>query len=125
MVYFRLISTFFDLALILPLLFITKGNSGLFRTAWFIESALSELVVTFVIRTRFSFFKSALSKWLLITSVVSGIAAITATYTVFGNKFFDFVEMPAPVLALIVGILVAYFITPEIAKRFIYRGFQI
>jgi magnesium-transporting ATPase (P-type) len=86
---------------------------------------LSELVVTFVIRIRFSLFKSAPSKWLLITSVVSGIAAITVTYTVFVNKFFDFVEMPAPVLALIVGILVAYFITAEIAKRFIYRGFQI
>ena len=125
MVYFGLISTFFDLALILPLLFIIKASSELFRTAWFLESALSELVVTFAIRTRFSFFKSAPSKWLLITSVVSGIAAVTVTFTAFGNKFFEFVKMPAPVLALIAGILVAYFITAEIAKRFIYRGFQI
>jgi len=125
MVYFGLISTFFDLALILPLLLIVKVSSEVFRTAWFTESALSEIAVTFAIRTRFSFFKSAPSKWLSITSVVAGIVAITVTFTVFGNKFFEFVKMPAAVLVLIAGILVAYFITAEITKRFIYRGFQI
>jgi len=125
MVYFGLISTFFDLALILPLLLIVKVSSEVFRTAWFIESALSEIVVTFAIRTRGPFFKSAPSKWLSITSVAAGIAVITVTYTVFGNKFFQFARMPGPVLALIAGILLAYFITAEITKRFIYRGFQI
>ena len=125
MVYFGLISTFFDLALILPLLFVVKASPDLFRTAWFFESVLSEIIILFAIRTKLSFFKSRPSKWLVITSIAAGIFALAITYMAFGRKFFNFVPMPAGILLFIAGILIAYFSVAEMAKRYFFRKFEI
>lgn len=124
MIYFGFISVIFDLALIVPLIFVMKVGPELFRTAWFIESALSEIVVTFAIRTRLPFFKSRPSTWLVTTSVVVGAAAVAMTYTGVGNLFFQFVKMPAPVVGLTAGVLLSYFLTAEVGKRFFFREVQ-
>ena len=55
---FGLLSTFFDFVLILSLLFIFKSDPQTFRSAWFLESAISEIVIAFSLRTWFTFFKS-------------------------------------------------------------------
>jgi Mg2+-importing ATPase len=125
MIFFGLISTFFDLALILPLLFILKVNPDLFRTAWFVESCFSEIIIVFAIRTRMSFFKSKPSNWLMGMSLVAMIVASGITYTLLGGKLFSFVAMPASVILLIVGVLVSYFITAELAKRYFFRKFEV
>jgi len=121
MTYFGLISTSFDLALIIPLIFLIGANPSLFRTAWFVESALSELVITFAIRTRLPFYKSNPSRSLIITSLIAGIVILTITYTAFGGAFFEFIKMPLIVFGLIAVILLSYFITAEFAKRYFFE----
>jgi Mg2+-importing ATPase len=125
MVYFGLISSFFDLALIALLIFVLNTGTELFRTAWFLESVLSEIIVTFAIRTRLPFYKSMPSKWLLLVSIAAILASIAITYTLFGQTFFSFVSMPASVLAIIFIVLVAYFFTAEIAKKHFFEKFKI
>jgi Mg2+-importing ATPase len=125
MVFFGLISTFFDLALILPLLFILKVNPELFRTAWFVESLCSEIIIVFAIRTRLPFYKSRPSNWLIAVSLLAIMAATAFTYTIMGGSLFEFVAMPASVLLLIGGVLVSYFITAEIAKRYFFKKFEV
>ena len=115
--YFGMLSVVFDLSLILPLVFVMKVSPELFRTAWFLESALSEIVVTFAIRTRLPFFKSTPSTWLVMASVVTGCAAVVLTYVGIGHILFGFVRMPAAVLMLVGGVLLAYFVAVEAAKR--------
>jgi len=124
MTYFGLISTFFDMALILSLILILKVGTDLFRTAWFVLSVLSELVVTFSIRTRLSFFKSKPSGWLLITSILTGSFAIGITFMMLGSSLFKFVRMPGSLLILIGAILVLYFLTVEVAKRYFFKKFE-
>jgi len=124
MMYFGFISTSFDLALIIPLIFLIGASPALFRTAWFIESALSELIMTFAIRTRLPFFKSKPSKWLILTSLISGIIIVTITYASFGGVLFEFVKIPLSVLALIILILSAYLITVELVKRSFFKKFE-
>ena len=51
MVHFGLISTFFDFVTFGVLWWLTAGHEALFRTGWFVESLLSELLVLLVIRT--------------------------------------------------------------------------
>jgi Mg2+-importing ATPase len=125
MVYFGIISTFFDLALVLPLILILKVEPQVFRTAWFCESVLSELLITFSIRTRLLFFKSKPSKLLLFTSLIAVTIIIFLIDTSFGNEFFEFVRLPINVILLIAGVLIAYFIAVEVAKRNFFQKFEL
>ncbi len=125
MVYFGIISTFFDLALVLPLILILKVEPQVFRTAWFCESVLSELLITFSIRTRLLFFKSKPSKLLLFTSLIAVTIIIFLIDTSFGNEFFEFVRLPVNVILLIAGVLIAYFIAVEVVKRSFFQKFEL
>jgi len=125
MIYFGAISSFFDLMLIIPLLFVFNSGSELFRTAWFVESALTEIVVTFAIRTQKSFFRSRPSRLLLISSVVTCVSVVGVTYTAFGAAFFEFVKMPLHILGFIFFVIAAYFISAELMKRFFFKKYGI
>jgi len=125
MIYFGAMSSFFDLVLILSLTYLIKVGPELFRTSWFVLSALSEIVVTFAIRTKLPVFKSKPSKWLVITSIAAGIGVVAITYTSVGTFLFEFVRMPSPILALMAGVLMMYFITAEVVKRYFFRHFEI
>lgn len=121
MTYFGLISTFFDLILILGLILVVKTGTGLFRTAWFVESVFSELMITFAIRTRLPFFKSRPSRLLLIVSVFAGIASVAITFLVIGHTLFEFVRIPVNILMFIVVILMIYFFTVELIKKHFFK----
>ncbi|MBU7031544.1 MAG: magnesium-translocating P-type ATPase [Theionarchaea archaeon] len=122
MMFFGFISVLFDLLLILPLVFLLKVTPNLFRTAWFMESTLSEIVVTFAIRTRLPFYKSRPSRYLLLASIGIGGATVVTTYLDAGNLFFGFVAMPGVIVVFIVTVLGMYFMTAEIAKRFFFKS---
>lgn len=117
MTYFGLISSFFDLALLLPLLFIFKADPAMLRTAWFVESTLSEIIITFAIRTKLPFYKSKPSFWLTVSSAIICAVTVAITYMALGNSLFEFVKMPLNILLLIAGVLASYFIVSELAKR--------
>lgn len=125
MLYFGIISTVFDMALILPLIFYFHASTDVFRTAWFVESVLSEIIIVFAIRTTLPFYKSKPSVWLLLTSFIAALVGIFITVTAFGGTFFQFVGIPITVVMLITLILVLYFIAAEIAKRYFFKKFEI
>lgn len=125
MIYFGLISSFFDLALILPLLFIFKASPEIFRTAWFVESCLSEIIIVYAIRTKLAFYKSRPSKWLVGVSLVTILATLIIPYTLFGADFFQFQKMPINIVIFIFAILITYFIVVELMKRKFYKKFEI
>ncbi len=121
MLYFGLISSFFDLALILPMTFLWKVTPEIFRTAWFIESSLSEILVTFAIRTSLPFYRSMASKLLIILSLFASGIVVLLPLTEFGYEFFEFTQMPSYLWIWIGAVLVGYFITTEIAKKWFFK----
>lgn len=125
MVFFGIISTFYDFCLILPLLLFFKIPIGVFRTAWFLESSLSEIVSTFAIRSKFPFYQSSPSKLLVRTSIFSFLAALALVYSPFGSLFFEFEKLPLGILIIIGGILLAYFASLEFAKRLFFKKFEL
>ncbi len=125
MIYFGLFSFLCDLALILTLLFIFKAPTDLFRTALFIETTISEIMILFAVRTKRLFFKSKPSKLLMIITLLVSIATIAITFTAFGGEFFGFVKLPAAILITIFAIWIFYFITVDIAKRHFFKKFEI
>lgn len=121
MVGFGLLSVLFDLLLIGGLLFVIRADAALFRTAWFVESACSEILVTFAIRTRRPFFRSVPSRTLLAASLVTAAAAFVLPFTPVGRDYFAFTRLSAPLLLFVGGVLAAYFVAAEVAKRRFYR----
>lgn len=121
MVGFGLLSVLFDLTLIGGLLYVIRADAALFRTAWFVESACSEILVTFAIRTRGPFFRSAPSRTLLVASLVTAAAAFVLPFTSLGRNYFAFVPLPGRLLLFVGGILAAYFVSAEVVKRRYYR----
>ena len=124
MVSFGLLSALFDLILIATLLWVFRAGTELFRTAWFVESALSEILVTFMIRTRAPFFLSMPGRWLVGASLVAGVAVVGLPFTRAGQVYFAFVPLPGSVFAVVAGVLVAYCMSAELAKGAFFRRFE-
>lgn len=119
---FGSISVLFDLITILGLVFVLKAGDMLFRTGWFLESVLSEIVVTFAIRTHRSFYKSRPSNLLLITSIVSIPLTLGLIYSPLA-RYFSFTPLPLWFLGVIFGIVIAYFAIAEAVKKHFNRKF--
>ena len=122
--FFGLISSIFDLITIFSLVYWLQAGQELFRTGWFIESVLSEILVTFSIRTRRRFYESRPSNLLIIASVIMGLATLVIVYSPIG-PFFEFVQPPLWFLGLIFGILIVYFFMVEVVKHFFFSRIKI
>jgi len=120
MVYFGIISSVFDFITIGFLMLIVGADAAIFRTAWFLESVLSEIIVTFAIRTKRSFWKSHPSKVLIYSSIAAMILTIALIYSPIAF-IFKFESLAIPVLISIGVIILAYFLLVEGAKK---RFFQ-
>ncbi len=118
---FGFLSSFFDLLLILPLILILHSPDAEFRTAWFIFSALTELIIIFSLRTRAQFYKSSPSRWLIAMSAIVALLCMLIPFSPFGKSFFGFEAPRLPALGLMTGLLALYFIVVEIAKWAFYR----
>jgi Mg2+-importing ATPase len=91
-----------------------------FRTGWFVESLLTELVIALVVRTRRPFFRSRPGRLLLVSTAALAAVALILPY-VPAASVFGFVPLPAGVLIALCAITAACFGTAEIAKRWLLR----
>ncbi|MBK8939236.1 MAG: magnesium-translocating P-type ATPase [Polyangiaceae bacterium] len=120
MIEFGLLSSVFDLATFGALLWVFKASEGEFRTAWFVESLLTELVIALVVRTRRPFYKSRPGKTLLwITGAVAAIDLALPWLP--GASLLGFTPLPLPLLFSILGITAAYVVAAELLKSRFYR----
>ncbi len=119
MVLFGLVSSIFDLLTFVVLLFIYHASVGEFRTGWFLESLLTELVIALVVRTRRLFFRSRPGKLLLVSTVIIIGIALALPYLPV-NSLFGFIPLPTPLLLTIIGLTILYVLVVEAAKKFFY-----
>jgi len=120
--FFGVISSIFDFITISLLVYLLNASPELFRTGWFIESVMSEIIVTFSIRTKRRFYKSRPSNMLIATSVIVASIAIILVYSPIG-LFFEFIQPPLWFLGLIFGILACYFLIVEGLKHFFFSRY--
>jgi Mg2+-importing ATPase len=120
--FFGLISSIFDFITISSLVYLLNAGPELFRTGWFVESVMSEILVTFSIRTRRRFYKSKPSNMLIATSIAVALIALIFVYSPFG-LFFEFVQPPLWFLGLIFGILACYFLIVEGLKHLFFNRY--
>ena len=116
MVIFGLVSTVFDVLTFLILLVVFHARAELFRTAWFVESLLTELVIALVVRTTRPFYQSRPGGLLLFTTMGVAVLAFAIPFLPTA-ELFGFIPLPASLVAAIVGVTLAYVAAVELTKR--------
>jgi Mg2+-importing ATPase len=119
MVLFGLVSSIFDFLTFGVLLYLFSATAEEFRTGWFIESLLTELVIALVVRTRRVFFRSRPGLLLLVSTFFVIAITLVLPYLPI-NSLFGFVPLPAPLMLMLIGLTVLYVVVAELAKAYFY-----
>ena len=93
----------------------------MFQTGWFIESLLTELVITLVVRTRHVFFRSRPGRLLLVSSLIFIAITLVMPYLPFISVL-GFVPLPLPLMLTILGLTALYVLATELAKKYFYSN---
>jgi P-type Mg2+ transporter len=120
MTQFGLLSSVFDFLTFGVLLWVFRSSEELFRTGWFVESLLTELLIALVVRTRRPFFRSRPGKVLLVTTLVMILLTPAIPYLPFVHLL-GFVPVPGTLIVVLLGITVLYVVAAELMKRRFYR----
>jgi len=121
--FFGLISSIFDFVTISSLIYLLHAGPELFHTAWFIESVMSEILVTFSIRTRRKFYESRPSNLMIAASIIMASMTLVVVYSPLG-LLLGFVKPPVWFLGLIFGILGCYFFLVEGLKHLFFSRYE-
>ena len=120
MIVFGLVSSLFDIITFGLLRFVFHASPEVFRTTWFVESLLTELVVALVVRTRRPFFRSRPGNLLMATTAGVALVAVALPFLP-GVSALGFVPVSGPILASVIAIVTAYVAATELAKARFYR----
>jgi len=120
MIVFGLLSSIFDVLTFGILLAIFRATPDVFRTGWFVESLLTELVIALVVRTRRPFFRSRPGTVLFWSTLALVGLAPAIPYLPFVYVL-GFVPLPLALLASLCVITILYVIATEAAKGPLFR----
>jgi Mg2+-importing ATPase len=120
MYFFGTISSLADYATFAVLLFVAHANVDLFRSSWFIESMLTEIVVIFFLRSRHLRLKNPPSVPLLISSFLMVVFGYILLGTSLGRHF-SLVPLPMWLNESILVIVAGYAILTVAGKVAYYR----
>lgn len=124
MIFFGPLSSLYDFATFGIMFYFFHARGTLFQTGWFIESVATEILVVFVIRTsRFPFFRSHPSKWLIITCLGMVSLGIAIPFSPFAQQL-GFIA-PPPAYFIILAILIStYLMLVEAVKNLFLKKYQ-
>jgi Mg2+-importing ATPase len=123
MVEFGILSSLFDFLTFAALIGLFAVGPEAFRTAWFVESLLTELLIALVVRTQRPFFRSRPGKLLLMSTVSLVALALAIPYLPY-TSLLGFEALSPAVLAVVLGITGMYVVVTELAKARLYRRAQ-
>ena len=119
MVLFGLVSSVFDFLTFGILLWVFQAAPEEFRTGWFVESLLTELVIALVVRTRRPFWRSRPGNLMMASSAVVIVLTLALPFLPFSTVF-GFVPLPAPLMLAMIALTLAYVVAAEAAKKYFY-----
>jgi Mg2+-importing ATPase len=120
MIVFGLISSLFDYATFWVLLRVLHAGPPAFRTGWFVESVLSAILIILVVRTAGPFYRNRPGKYLLLSTSLIAVLIVVLPYTPLAPVL-GFIPLPARFYPWLAGIIAAYILSAETAKRIFYK----
>lgn len=124
MLIFGLISSVFDYLTFAVLLWWLRISEAGFRTAWFIESLFTELIILLIVRTHRPLLRSRPGKWLLWSTVLVAATTLTLPYLPWIAALFGFVPLPLYLLGILAGITLTYAVANEVAKQYFFKRYD-
>ena len=121
MITFGILSSIFDYLSFFILLTLLQATQDVFRTGWFVESVLTELLALLILRTRKPFLKSKIGTGLMITSILIAIFTILLPYIPIVSNTLSMTALPTSLMLILVCITFIYIIMNEIVKRTFYK----
>src|SRR5450759_4380939 len=111
------VSTVFDMLTFAMLLLVFHAGEAFFRTGWFVESLVTQILMIFAVRTRRSLFASRPQS--LVPALAIGGAALTLAlpFLPIVSSWFQFVRSPALYFAFLAVVVAGFLATIEVVKR--------
>jgi Mg2+-importing ATPase len=125
MITFGLVSSAFDYLTFGLLLVVLKVSQDTFRSGWFFESVMTELLIMLVIRTQRPFFQSKPGKGLLYSTFGVALLTLILPFIPGLNTLLGFTPLPSGLMLALIGITVVYILMNEAAKHFFYRQVEL
>jgi Mg2+-importing ATPase len=116
MIIFGLQSSVFDFATFALLIYYFKASATEFRTAWFMESLLTEILILLVIRTSRPFYKSRPSSFLMAAVIFCFILSLTIPYLPLASVF-SLYALPITLVGSLLVLVLLYFMGAELIKK--------
>ncbi len=120
MLVFGTLSSVFDALTFWLLLAVLHANEAQFRSGWFVESLVTQVLVVFVIRTRGVPWASRPAAALAAASLAVAGVALALPFTPLA-PLVHLVPLPAAFYAWLAPLVALYLALAELAKRFFYR----
>jgi P-type Mg2+ transporter len=120
MIFIGPISSIFDFLTFFIMLAVFHAHASLFQTGWFVESLATQTLVLFVIRTAGNPFRSTPSRPLTVTILAVVLIGCLLPYTPLAS-FLGFSPLPPFYWLLLLGMISAYLLLVELAKRQLMR----
>ncbi len=120
MYFFGVISSLADYATFAAMLFVARADILLFRSGWFIESVLTEIVIIFLVRSRRISLDNLPSTVLSMSAIVVTAATFYLVQSGLGG-YFGLVALPISILSLVLLIVVCYSLLTLLGKTAFYR----
>ena len=120
---FGLLSSVFDFLTFGVLWFVFSASASAFHTGWFLESLCTQTLVIHIIRTgKIPFVESKPSQLLIFTSIYIVTIGLIIPFIPLG-KHFGFVTLPGTFFLALSGIVTAYLLTVQAAKRWFIKKY--
>ncbi len=123
MIVFGALSTMFDLTTFAVLIWGFDAGDAAFRSAWFIESTLTEIAVLLSLRTARPLLRSRPGIGLLVSSAAVGVLTVALPYIPAIGGPLGLEPVALPVILLLFALTVGYLLANEVLKtRFLGNG---
>ena len=119
MIVFGIVSSVFDFLTFAVLVFVLKATEEVFRTGWFVESVMTEVLIILVMRTWNPFYKSLPSRPLLLAMCLVLVVTLALPYSPLSG-ILGLTPIPISSLALLGLITALYIGVSEFTKKLFY-----
>ena len=117
------ISTVFDLITFAILLLILHAGEAFFRTGWFVESLVTQILMIFAVRTRRRLFTSRPQRMVVLLALGGAALTLALPFVPGVGRWFQFIHPPALYFGYLAAVTVGFLVTTELVKRVFWARF--
>jgi Mg2+-importing ATPase len=114
------ISTVFGLITFAVLMGVFQMGEVMFRTGWFIESLITQILMIFAVRTRRSMLDSRAAPLVTGLAIATSILTVCLPFLPNVGVWLGFAGLPAAYFAYLLVVVIGFLVVTEIMKRTFY-----